>query len=231
MSGAFSISGRDALRYFFRTLLIPVLFVALPACSDDPEKPEQKPPPSPYRDMSSPDNVIFNLEVTYNKRDGAKYATLLDPVNYIFFFADQDINNPDLDISGPLTYDEDAHYTRNMFDPNFVSTKGQLPIQNITMNLSNDALTWVEYQDPTSGETWQKTTVFYYFVIDTAQDSYSPGNDALAEFICREADYNNGTEWRLVRWRDVGSPAVASSASRTTGVKTTTVGALKSLYK
>jgi hypothetical protein len=81
-----------------RTILWLIVLVAAAglttSCLLDPEKTKEEPEdktPVVFKDLTEKDDVLHNLELSYNERRFDKYEELLD-ADFIFYFAEVDYN-------------------------------------------------------------------------------------------------------------------------------------------
>jgi len=169
-----------------------------------------------YRDVTTPENVVLNLEDAYRRRDTDEYAKLLAP-EFRFVFQPQDVFdlgkeflNRDQDIAGTtalFTTAQVAHI--QLF---FVSGS---PVAAADTTLPADAVriraNQVQLQvDETSGISW---------VVTDVQDFYlRPGRPANGE---------SAADWYLLEWRDL--PTAFPPRIQPSGP--ITWGKLKMLYK
>lgn len=183
-------------------------------------------PQPKYGDLSEKVDVINNLMLSYLRRDPDRYAQILDgdPI-FRFYFSDGDVANglPAEGWSGA----QDLAATTNLLDP---LNPNPNRIVAIVLQVNTSNLVWVQVASgPPMNEIWYSVTTTYAFTFRTANDiTYITAGAPLAQFVVRNVRTPQIPEWRLVRWRDLGSgyaTAVASAA-----VEENTWGRVKSLY-
>jgi hypothetical protein len=191
----------------YRSTLIFLMCAALlvPGCSD----PENTPTPlgpgggtPTYENLTQKVHVINNLVTSYRMRDIDEYKRILDADHYLFFFSDGDVSNGLPADGWDRTQDELA--TTNLLDPN--STEPNRIIA-IDLDVAMTNLIWVPVAaDTPLAETWQTTTTNYSFTFKTASDiSYITSGSPRTQFTVRNIGTDTAPQWRLVRWRDLGS--------------------------
>jgi len=81
--------------------------------------PPEEQPPLPPVEMTSPKNVLTNIEIAYNRRDIELYKSALSP-NFVFYFDPDDVGQKppgsSYEIPESWTYTEDWTATRTMFE-------------------------------------------------------------------------------------------------------------------
>ena len=82
-------------------------------CSSPPAPPEFSPGPE-FRDRTSPENVMYNLELAYEEMNAEEYLDCLS-VDFIFYPDENDVQNPDLEIPAEWYKTDEADLHENMF--------------------------------------------------------------------------------------------------------------------
>jgi hypothetical protein len=202
----------------------------LAGCWDDPARPpkdSQEIAVPEFREPTTRENVLFNLELSCNLMDAAHYAATLDPTDFVFYF-DLPDNMPGPDAWG---FAEEKAAVTYMF-----ARAGGLrgsPIRSVDVTLvgAEDAV-WIEVDpgDPFPGETWYRADVQYKFSVKSEDDTvWITGGKPRAQFTLRPHDAGGTTEWTVVQWRDIpGTPRLASRAP--TGTEEITWSVLKYMY-
>lgn len=170
-----------------------------------------------YRAVTTPENVVLNLQDAYRRRESEPYAKLLAP-EFRFVFQPQDAINLGQET---LNRDEDIAGTTALL------TTAQVAAIRILLTLANpvaaadttlpaDAVriraNQVQLQvDETAGISWVVTDVQDFFL--------RPG---------RPADGENATDWYLLEWRDL--PTVVLHPRILPSEQEVTWGLLKTWY-
>jgi hypothetical protein len=188
---------------------VAVLTAILASCIFDPEPAPPTPPPPQqnYKPLDKRENVLNNLEVSYNRRHINKYNEVLDQ-NFTMFFSEGDVS----DGRTPEQWGraDGVGANSNLFDPNYTDTDPSDGIQprciKITMDVKwEDGVVWQEIQPASApGETWYMATVFYNFQFDVEPDLHLINNPASkAQFTVRNAGTEDEPHWQLVELRDL----------------------------
>jgi hypothetical protein len=168
------------------------------ACGDDLTSPP-RPEPIVFKDLTSRDDVLFNLELAYNERNIAEYAKLLDE-HFVFYFGEWDYRN------GTVPFEQWERAAEVESNTKILNQSNPNPNRVISIDLDLDYVedNWTEEASPTGfdGETWFGKTVSYRLVIKTADKWEYRALDLKARFTIRWAETDNGDYWRIVRWRD-----------------------------
>jgi hypothetical protein len=138
------------LRFFAlpsRPLVSIVMAAAVPAlvlcllcagCGDDVEiyKPVGRGNDDPYVPQISPGNVIHNLALSYNLRDGDGFGVLLHE-DFVFAFDPDDVRNfPDeIPQQGFWGYPDEVQATCNMFNPDYEPSDPSYKADDIEIHL------------------------------------------------------------------------------------------------
>jgi hypothetical protein len=178
----------------------------------------------PYEDLSSKDDVLFNLELAYNNRSYKQFAELLDD-DFVFMFSEVDFNSGTV----PFPQWDRAHElasNQKIFDP---ALPGDYRVTSIDLRLAFPTFNWVE-QPPNPdhpGEPWYFKTIDYNLIVRTADDWEHRANDLKAQFTIRWDE--PAGEWQVVLWRDDVLGFVAMSPGGV-AVEESTWGGIKALY-
>jgi len=229
-----------------RKLSLPVLAIVVAAslvsCFEDGGNTTigpGHPPKSSYKtlDADGPrDNVLFNLQLSWNDRNIARYDELLD-ADFIFYFSAADVSGGI--VSGEYwSRAQEINASKNVFDPNY-SNPTQEPVQDIDLALvypSGDG-EWTPFdpQDPVKypGETWYQKIVVYNLTVQLPGDFQYVGRNKQAEFTVRAAAADSKQIWQIVIWLDDAGSGFSDfvRTRRFAGiVEETTWGRVKSLY-
>ncbi len=137
----------------------------------------------------SPENVIYNLELAYNKRDINLYKQCLSP-QFTFYFNPIDVGN-DADgyiIPSSWGYEEDWTATQNMFTRAY----------DISMQLPEHLI-----DDPPDGATtYTAENITVSLLVMVNADNGFIANRGTLEFNFETYDSNGKTYWRIKDWRD-----------------------------
>jgi hypothetical protein len=169
------------------------------------------------------EQVLGNLESSYNRRNVARFGELLDD-NFTFFFSPGDVGG---EIPEQWARPKEYQVATRLFNP-LLDQPPYPTCRSIDVDLDLESgVQWVAVipeNFPT--ETWYTATVPYDFRFDMVPNlTYIAAPGSLAQFTVRNA----GTHWSLVEWRDLGpGHAVLRSAASTQAV---TWGGVKALYK
>ena len=100
-----------------------------------------------FRDRTSPENVLYNLELAYEEMDLDEYLDCLSE-DFEFFPNEDDVNNPELDIPAVWWKVDEAAMHENMF-------AGDSDVETITLTLTIASITYDEGipEDPLD-DTW-----------------------------------------------------------------------------
>jgi len=186
--------------------LAGIFLLALNSCILDPKEGKTPPKPTqPYKDLSGErDNVLFNLEKSYNERNIDQYNKLLDN-DFVFHFSNVDVQQGNVNVT---QWDRAAEINanKNMFDPNF-NKPGVEPVSSIDLSLTyvagDNNWTQVTPPDPVKypGETWYEKIVNYTLTVKAGSNEYQ-GLNIQASFVVRWATVEGQSYWRIVSWHD-----------------------------
>ena len=183
-----------------------VALVAMKGCIFDPDKGDPVDRRGDYKPLTSPENVMNNLIVSYRRREIEKYAEFLDK-EFIFRFQDGD-EPPDLGRNF-WTHDEDSTGTAALFS--------SAAVQDIFIDLTyRDAeeATEVGFDE---GTMKIRVTPMKLTVDDVNGTTYLVEGD-IQDMFFRHGDGADSTIWSLIEWRDipggggVGAPGVQTLA-------------------
>jgi hypothetical protein len=176
-----------------------------------------------YMDLSRNWHVLNNLELACNQTNVDRYAELLDPDNFTFFFNPGDVGGG---VPAQWDYPREIAAATNMFTGD--GGQSDNPILSIDLTLyDQETVSYVEVTDDPDfpGETLQRVTVNYGYIMETANDLYYITSGApAAQFDIRHVD----GKWKLVRWYDLDTTALSPTAPAT---EETTWGSVKALYQ
>jgi hypothetical protein len=168
-----------------------------------------------FQPLTARENVVNNLELSYNKRNFAEFDELLDS-DFTFYFGGT--------IPAQWGRADETAVTMMLFDRD-LNVPGVPVCRSIRVGLSlENGVQWVELPSPqVLGEVWYTTTVYYEFTFEMAPDlTYIAVPGSQAQFTVRNAGTDDAPQWRLVEWRDLAD---------NTATNATTWGGVKSLYR
>jgi len=201
-------------------LLCALGLIAFAGCSDSHDPVGPGPQPPRYKNLTEKWHVLFNMQLACNTKDIVHYKELLDPNDFVFFFAPGDVGG---NIPPSWGYTEEVAAATNMFNKG--GGVNNNPILRIDLELVDfmDAV-WVEF-DPVGQPGVYQVVVNYKFSIDTENALvYISTSNSRAQFRVRK---DGGGKWRLVQWNDIDGRGALLSGS---GVQPLTWGKLKELY-
>jgi len=180
-----------------------------------------------FRDRTSPENVLYNLELAYEEMDLDEYLDCLSE-DFEFFPNEDDVNNPELDIPAVWWKDDEAAMHEHMF-------AGDSDVESISLTLTIVSVTY-DYGVP---EDPLDNTCVYVVEVDLRVDLY--GNTtflvtAPSEFRMRiDVDQPNPIPdpedvlwWEIYHWYDLGGSQRGTVAGR---VEDASWGGVKALYR
>jgi hypothetical protein len=186
-----------------RTILWLIVLVAAAglttSCLLDPEKTKEEPEdktPVVFKDLTEKDDVLHNLELSYNERRFDKYE---EDADFIFYFAEVDYNNPN---GTPEQWGrvEEVGANSRLLSP---STPGDNKVVSIDLKLEYITDSWTE-EPPNAvhpDESWFIKIVDYDLVIITAADWQFKAIDKQAQFTIR-LDEDTG-KYQIRLWHDL----------------------------
>jgi len=151
-------------KYISRVVIAAILLSTILyfGCILDP-KPDKTPPGTTtenFKPLTKPENVIFNLVLSYERADFVHYSELLDNY-YIWKNQDRYINEGH---EAFYTKEQDEQMVKHMF----MATNGQYdpPIDNLSLSIK--AGTWIAYNDTINGQPcedcWETERVYEIYV-------------------------------------------------------------------
>lgn len=188
---------------------------------DDPQDHE----PEDYRIRTTPENVIHNIEVSYEYKNPMEYLDCLSE-DFIFYPDERDVQDPELNIPPEWYKVNETDIHTNMFDDGS-------DVESISLTLTNATTEWIEGipGDPSDdfyiyrenvdlrvnvvgGLTYLATTPSeYHFRVD--QDQLGPNDETL---------------WEIYLWYDLGEER-RSDGSSEPGVVHVSLAELKSMFQ
>jgi hypothetical protein len=185
-------------------LLLPVLLL-LAGCPFSPDHSTEPPvkPPSEYKPNTSITNVLFNLQLSYNKRNYTEYVKLLHE-NFEYVFDPTDVGG-ELEIPESWGIADEKVSAENLFT-NQPNRKGYR-CESISLGFQNGADVASQYD-----ETWRKVILSQIqLLVDTRhKDTGEPlryealGDKAELHFVLTdELDPDSGSPvWKIIKWED-----------------------------
>jgi len=102
-------------------------------CSDSGAGPESEHPPDPeFRDRTSPENVMYNLELAYEEMNVDEYLDCLSD-DFTFYPDEDDVQNPELEIPAEWYKSDEADMHANMFGDGSDVESIQLILTNVSV--------------------------------------------------------------------------------------------------
>jgi len=211
------------------TLVFCVTAVVILAfgCGEDPAYKPQPfgDPPLSFKNLQNKDDILFNLELAYNKRDFEEFEKLLDD-DFVFILSESDYNSGEVD-APQWDRVRELSVNQQIFDPNLDSG---LRVISIDLSLDYSAGNWTPLPPDTNHptETWYTQTVGYDLITKTADDWEHRALDLNAQLTVRKND-STGL-WQIVLWRDDVGSQMGLSPGRI-AVESTTWGGIKAQYE
>jgi hypothetical protein len=184
------------------TLLLALVLVTglTTSCILDPKegKVDEKKTPVDYKDLTQKDDILYNLELSYNERNVSKYDQLLD-AGFTMIFSDADIaegKTPD-----QWHRAKEAEVATRILD-NSGETDPKLIVERINLNLDWVAGDWTEEPENPAhpGESWYRKVVNYDIVVNFADGWERRGFGLKAAMTIRWDE--DREHWRIVLWVD-----------------------------
>lgn len=215
------------MRNFVCSMVLLAALALVPGCGDDPAAPEKVGPR--LMPLTSRVAVLNNIEYAYNSRRIDAIDDLLDE-DFTFFFAPGDVGG-EIPEQWPRT--DELQTTNDLFRSNHEPVPNGPECTSIDVDIKfEDGVEWtaiIPEDWPT--ETWYIAEVDGSFIFKMTLDAtYRSRPGANAQFTVREVAVEDGTEWRLVEWRELGNSLVAGPEQRA-GSPETSWGAIKALYR
>lgn len=182
-----------------RLALILAFAVVAAGCGlFNPDKPPGKKPPPPfeYRDLSTPENVLFNLRDSWEHKDSSRTREIYD----------SSYQGKSTDADGTILFSQDQE----------VATVGGLArdqnVSTVTFSLI-DSTTWVRQSftsDP-AGWTVIQMQAYNIQVDDAVRGTFiahpSPGSIFQFKFVpTLDAASPTDTTWKIIRWEESLTP-------------------------
>jgi len=195
----------DIMRRAFSILIIGLLVPVFGSCIFAPK--EKPPEPGvtgpgaylPINDFDAPDNMLHNLELSYNQRNYEEFRKLLDNTgDFTFFLGPDDIKPGEADQWG---VGEELDKTRAMFDRS--PPPGRPLASNIELDLVYGEEDWQPEDSPAHpDETWYSKSAEYVLVVQVGQTTYTQNRTVTALFTARFIDVDGAPTWQIVKWHD-----------------------------
>jgi hypothetical protein len=226
-----SLPRRHITEDFMRTIIALLCAVSCAAvlvggCSTPSSGPDIPAGPE-FRDRTSPENVLYNLELAYEEMDLDEYLDCLSE-DFEFFPNEDDVNNPELDIPAVWWKVDEAAMHENMF-------AGDSDVETITLTLTIASITYDEGipEDPLD-DTWICTVDVDLRVNLVTGTTYLA--TAPSEFHMRiDIDQPNPIPdpddvlwWEINHWFDLGGEGRGAEAGR---IEDGSWGGIKALYR
>jgi hypothetical protein len=189
-----------------RILVIAFLIPAFGSCIFAPkEKKDDEGPPTgsqylPIDDPDAPDNVLHNLELSYNQRNYEEFRKLLDNTTGVFTFY---LGAKDIKPGEPKQWGigEELGKTQRMFDRS--PPPGQPYASNIELGLVYGEEEWFAFSPPTHpDETWYEKYVEYRLTVQVGPTTYTQNKLTQALFWARFVEVDGQMKWQITAWRD-----------------------------
>ena len=182
--------------------------------------------------LTTRENVLNNLELSYAEQKYSPYDELLDP-NFTFFFSPGDVGG---NIPGQWGRTDELRVASMLFDKS-LNDPSYPTCRSIRMDLKFESgVVWVDTIPPDfPTETWYTAAVYYEFTFEMLPDmTYIAVPGSQAQFTVRNVGTEDAPQWRLVEWRDVAGDSlqrIATALVSTTAIANQTWGRIKSLYR
>jgi hypothetical protein len=190
----------------------------------DPHRITPPPVTKEYKDLKEKEDVLWNLELAYNERNGQEFAKLLDD-GFEFYVSASDYAAGGIPPRWGL--DDEILANDALFDENL---EGPWRATNIDLALHFDEDEWVEI--PRGGdESWYRIDVEYNITVQTVSGVDFKGNRLKAQLVVRPTEVDGEDIWRIVEWRDIGDDGAVASSAYTGAVAETSWGRIKAFYR
>jgi hypothetical protein len=176
----------------------------------------------PFEDLSSMEDVLYNLELAYDQRDSSEFVKLLDD-DFVFIFSPEDYSSGQT----PQQWDRASEVgaNQNLLDPNLPEDWRATDI-NLRLDYPPGSWTVEAPNQNHPAESWYTKTVGYQLVL-TMADGYKLRTLSLqAQFTIRWSASGEDGGWQVVLWRD----DTGSSQAFPNGIWETTWGQIKHAY-
>ena len=120
----------------FRKIFFAFMFavaLAVAGCDDDDGDGGFKPEEG-FRELTSPENVLYNLQMSYNERDCDHFVPLLHDA-FMFVFAHDDLPDIPPDLLQTWSKLDELDATNNMMDPDFTPCDPRFKVTSMEMTL------------------------------------------------------------------------------------------------
>jgi hypothetical protein len=215
---------------FMRTIIALLCAVSCAAvlvggCSTPSSGPDIPAGPE-FRDRTSPENVLYNLELAYEEMDLDEYLDCLSE-DFEFFPNEDDVNNPELDIPAVWWKVDEAAMHENMF-------AGDSDVETITLTLTIASITYDEGipEDPLD-DTWICTVdvdLRVNLVTGTTYLATAPSEFRMRIDIDQPnpiPDPDDVLWWEINHWFDLGGEGRGAEAGR---IEDGSWGGIKAMY-
>jgi hypothetical protein len=178
----------------------------------------------PYEDLSSKDDVLYNLEFSYNRRDFTQFENLLDS-NFVFIFSEADFYVGEVPFP-QWDRDHEIDANQRLLDPNLPGGNRAI---SISLRLDFPVGNWIEQSTNPDhpDESWYFKSVDYDLVTKTADGWEHRALNLRAQLTVRWDELSG--RWQIVLWRDDVYGFLALSPGGT-AVEEVTWGAIKAQY-
>jgi hypothetical protein len=155
--------------------------------------PPEEQPPQPPPEMTSPKNVLTNIEIAYNNRNIDLYKSALSP-NFVFYFDPNDVGQSPpgktYKIPESWSYTEDWDATNNMFEG----------AHSISLQINKDNVGVPEAEATTYRA--DNVTIYLLVMIDEL-NGFKAGEKGYCNYQFESYQGNQGKKlWRLRSWWD-----------------------------
>ncbi len=212
---------------FMRTIIALLCAVSCAAvlvggCSTPSSGPDIPAGPE-FRDRTSPENVLYNLELAYEEMNLEEYLDCLSE-DFEFFPCEDDVNNPDLDIPAVWWKGDERTMHENMFT-------GPDAVESIRLTLTNIVM---EHHEGDPHDPLDDTYVFIEGV-DLLVNLYgnlsylatTPSEFRLRVDQDEEGPYGE-TMWEIDSWFDLDVTGRSDESGRT---EDSSWGGIKALFR
>jgi hypothetical protein len=178
-------------------LIAAVAGVFIKGCIFSPKTTDVVQPPPEYKPATSPENVAFNLQTCYERRDIDAYGKLLAP-EFRFYFQDADVPR---DLGRDYwVHDEDSTHTDILF---------RTPqVNGISIQLTYGAATVPTELDKPPGS--MKIHVTAHVEVDDVNGTTYVVEGDFEDMFFRKGSLENAgedtTNWYLFEWHDIKNP-------------------------
>ena len=178
-------------RFLQFAIFMAVTVTFLHGCLFKPDKVDPVENKGDYKELTSPENVLNNLIVSYQRREIEPYAKLLSR-DYIFKFQPGD-EPRDLD-RGYWTFEEDSTGTNGLFSTPLVS--------KIEINLTYGAADTATEEEMPEG-TMKIRVNPTNLTVDQTDGVTQVVDGDIQDMFFRRGTGADSTRWYLFEWRDI----------------------------